>query len=815
MDAVTSDTEASRGLLWRVPLVPAAGALVAGIAAGRFAPYPTGFWVALGGAGLLAAGITFARKRLHLATALAVAVTIGAIGAVHVRLAYFSVAADHIVRYTDVRPILATLRGQVVTFPQTVADPSPRRMSYRRPPQTGFILRCQAIRTRDGWSDASGQVRVTVQEPVDRLGAGRRVELVGWLGRIGGPANPGQYDWAQAGRNKGLRVRMTVASADGVTVRADGPMPAWRRALWHLRAAARQHWVACDDRRSGQLVNALVVGERHPALQALSRVMVRAGVAHFLSISGLHLGVFLGFVYLLCRLVMLSQRRSAGVVLVVLAAYLLLAEPRAPLLRSALMAAILCTAAILHRRYVALNGLAAAAIVLLAIEPLGLLQPGFQLSFAIVGGLVVLHSPVRRLLFARQLRVRGLIVFRTDQRLRRWLHYTAGNWLMDGVTMSLTAYLVAAPLVAYHFGIFSPYAPALSLLLLPLVMAVLVPGYVSMALAWPMPNLSYAFGRLAGQAADGLATVVEWLAKLPGLSFPLRPVPVAWVLLCYGVIWLVVARRRVRRGWVWATAGAAVLVAATVWTQWPAPRPDVAELNVLAVGAGQCVVLRTPSGQTYLLDAGTMSGLDPYAAVLGPFLRRQSLPSPATAFVSHANADHYNALPAVLRQGRLRRVYLHDRFDSGDDVAPPVAELMGQFARRRVEIRRLGAGMTVELDERTTVEVLWPKRTGDLDALSANDTSLVLRIRCDGQSVLLTGDIEQLPQAALVASGRDLRADVLVLPHHGTWETSLPSFVAAVDPRIVIVSGPRDPAARHDADGEPARFYRRLRTGRQ
>ena len=134
--------------------------------------------------------------------------------------------------------------------------------------------------------------------------------------------------------------------------------------------------------------------------------MIRAGTAHLMSISGLHLGIFLGFVFLLCRLVAMSPRRSAGVVLVVLAAYVLLAEPRAPLLRSAIMAAALCSGLILGRRYMPLNALAAAAIILLAIEPLQLFQAGFQLSFAIVAGLVLFLRPARRLIFRRWLRRR-------------------------------------------------------------------------------------------------------------------------------------------------------------------------------------------------------------------------------------------------------------------------------------------------------------------------------------------------------------------------------------------------------------------------
>ncbi|MCK4601503.1 MAG: ComEC/Rec2 family competence protein, partial [Phycisphaerae bacterium] len=449
----------------------------------------------LGLAALLLGAATFRRRHLHLATAFAVGVCVFAVGAVHVRYVYFAVPDNHVVTYTKSTSILATLCGRIVTSPQIYEDTA--ELGYRRPPRTAFLLEARSIRTQAGWEETTGLVRVTIDEPNERLAAGQDVELLGWLGRFRGPSNPGQFDWSAAMRDKQVLARMTVKSADGATVLGNRDRPWYVSAFWRLRASARQHWSSCGDLQSGRLLNALIIGERHPVLRRLNRTMVRAGIAHFLSISGLHLGVFLSFIYLLCRLARLTPRRAGIVVLVILAVYVLLAESRPPLLRSAIMAAFLCIAVIFYRRYAALNALAAAAILLLAIEPLQIFQAGFQLSFVIVAGLVLLHRPVRELIFAHWIRRRGLMVFRGEHGTRRWLYHNAADWLMSGITMCIVAYVVAAPLVAWHFGLFSPYAALLSAAFFPLVLAVLLPGYLSIALAWPMPNLSYSIGRIA------------------------------------------------------------------------------------------------------------------------------------------------------------------------------------------------------------------------------------------------------------------------------------------------------------------------------
>ena len=813
MESAQANTVCPRRPIRRVPLAPAAIGLGGGILAGRYLAMPTLFWASLGVASLLLAVVTLRRRHLHLVSSGAVCLMVFTIAAVHLRVVHLAIPDDHIVTYTGKRPILATLRGQIVTSPMRFTDAG--IMKYRRPDRTGFILQVEAIRTKTGWSAITGLVRVSIQEPSDHLTAGQEVELVGTIGRFSRPSNPGGFDRLEAQRRNHTLVWMSVPGTDGATVLSGRTLRWYARIYWNLRAAGRQHLAALGDNSQDHVLSALIVGERAPALGSLNRVMVRAGVAHFLSISGLHLGIFLGCVYLLCRLCLLTPRRSAAIVLGVLVGYVLLSVPRAPLLRSAVMAAALCVATISRRRYTALNTLAAAWIVLLIIDPMQLFSPGFQLSFVIVVALVLGQRPVRSILFARWIRRSGLVVFRTDQRFRRRMNYFVRNWFMDAVSIILIAYAAAAPLVAYHFGLFSPYAVVLNALLFPLVVAVLVPGYISMALLWWVPGLAYAVGTVASSAADLLRRAVEALSVLPLLSIQLRPLPVGWVILCYAAMVLIVTGRHIPFGRLAATSA---VIALCVWTgisQLPAAPLGAAELHMLAVNHGQCAILRTPSGRTILIDAGTMSGFDPVEQIIKPFLRHKRLPTPHVAFVSHGNADHFNALPLSVRTNSLRKIYLNNYFG----LEPPSpslsesasAEFVELLKHSETQIVRLRAGQTVELDARTKIEVLWPPRT-KRDDLSVNDTSLVLRVICDGRSILLPGDINEAAQRELLAEPNSLASDVLVLPHHGAWTKSLPEFFDAVNPQIVLVSGASEPDGGSDPADPRAVFFGRLRT---
>ncbi len=774
----------------RAPLVPVAAALMAGIAAGRYVPIDTPGWVLWAGlAGVAAAALALGRFVRMATVALMLAVI--ALGAIHFRIAWYRLPDDHIVTYAGPARTITSIRGRVAESP--AIHSSAVEAGYARAPITSFDLAADEIRVAGRWQPVQGLAQVTVLEADNRIARGQRVELAGWISRVFPADNPGQRDPAELARLSGRLVRFRVPAAAAVTVLAESSGSWFQRVRDGTGRWARERLAGQSESRPKLVLEALVLGRRDPSLLGLQDSMARAGVAHLLSISGMHLGIFLGFIYLLCRVATLGRRQAAGVALACLAGYLLLAEPRSPLLRSAIMAAVLCVGVIVHRPGSSLNALALAAVVLLAADPADLFQPGFQLSFATVAGLILFYRPMRKLLFGRFLRIRGLRVYRDQDRVRRWMAHTAADMAIGAVTISVLAWLVSVPLAAYHFGMVSAYGAPLTLAIAPLVTAALVFGYLGLALAWA-PNLAHAFSSAGAAIADAIARLVEAVSALPGLSVDLRPVGPLWVLAAYAAIVLFIVHRRVWLGRAWVAGAAACLVGATVFTQLPAAAPDVAELHVLDVGAGNCIVLRAPGGRTVVLDAGSLGRNDSGREILLPFIRHERLPMPSAVAVSHANADHFNALPALVDGGGARDVYLNDYFGKVGDPAsgPEALDLMARFARRGSVVHRVKPGEMIHLDERTDVEVLWPP-PGQPE-MEVNDRSLVLRVRCDGQTVLLPGDISSIAQAALTAQPGKIRADVLVLPHHGNWRETLPAFVAAVAPKVVVVSSPDRPA---------------------
>ncbi len=784
------------------PLVLPAIALAIGIAGGFYLSVPTGVWLTL----FLAAGAiavaSFMRFWLAGLTTAAILSSAMCGGALSANLAYWRVADDSIIFYSDYRPVPATLRGQVASLPEIQQTNVP----YQAPPTTLFMLDVTDIarapsasyapaQESPAWLPAQGQLRVTVGQAVEGLLPGTPVELVGTLYRFRGPSNPGQFDWQQSQRRQDVMGSFNVPAADGVTV--GNLAPASRLAqLWQrLRLLARRHVLDSGEHQDALLVDALVLGDRDPALRHLNQAMVEAGTAHLLSISGSHMAIFLGFVFLLCRLAGFSRRRGAVIVLALLALYVPLTTPSPPLLRSALMAAAICIALVSGRAVSTGNALAAAAIVLLVIDPLELFTAGFQLSFGIVAGITCLYQPIKQRLFGRFLRRRGLIVFRHNgwSRVRRWLYHGLGNWGMATVAVSLAAYIASAPLVAYHFGLFSPYASLLTVALLPIMTCILIPAYLSLALSWLLPGLSASIAGVAATSAGWMQWLVMKMAMLPGISFDLYPISPWLVGLFYVAVAAWTLARRSWRRYALATAASLATLVLVVISQQPAPPPANPRLHVLDVAHGSMTLLENTDGQTSLIDAGTLGGSDCYQQVLRPFLRAMRLRHPRTVFVSHANWDHYSALPAMVARHRPDRLYLTEYFGRADDP-PSSRSLVRRCEQLGTQVIRLSRPMQLSFGT-CAIDVLWPPAMAQSPGLSVNDSSLVLGLCANGQRVLLPGDIGPVVETALTKEasgpGELLRAGVLVLPHHGSATPTLKAFITAIGSQILVQSNTR------------------------
>lgn len=823
----SADTGAGAGVSTRImrsaPLFPVAAGMVTGIVLDGSLEASVFIYISLF---VLASGMAALPPVRSWIGPVVIFVASACVGAMLHLSAARTMPASSIERYTSKTKRIARVRGTVVSEPRLLGpSPNPFALWTYGAEHTVFLLDVASIEGLDGDVAASGRVRVSVGEAVLDLRENERVEVFGWLYRPRPPRNPGGFDWSAFQRRQGVVATLRCDHRENVR-RLDAGPPRRLSLITRLRTTVRG--MLTDDLATGaeeeaSLLEAMVLGHRSRLDRRLNEIFVRAGCIHFLAVSGVHVVIVMLFARLICRAFMAPPRVSICVMMVTVVAYALVAEPRPPILRASVIALLYCVSRLLGRERACLNWISASAILLCIVDPLMVFNVGFQLSFAAVFGVSYLSPALLAfaaetwLVYKRIIRKQPLAaedrrlmdVRPTPQHLwsrllRRGSHvvrrYTGG-----GLAVTVGAWASGFPIVAGCFQQVYPWGALNSLLAFPLVSAVMGLAFAKLIVGAILPG--------AGSVITGVLTAVDslliWfvqcLASLPGASM-VAPSPPWWLLVSYYVFLLSFVFRFPRSVLIsWAPApvpgqqttaqprapghlcGVAfgiMVVCSTAWC-WP-KTPDGLTLTVLSVGAGSATVIELPDGRAVLYDVGSSNPYDVGRNMVVPYLRHRGITSIERIYLSHPNLDHFSGLPSVLEEVETGPIVVNEYFERRSPPRSPSRHLLDILAKREHPIDVLDS-MTDRWELGGVVfELLSPRGRYD-ETLSTNDTSTVLRLSYEGHSILLTGDLEERTQRALSQRG-DIRADVLLLPHHGGVRPSSKAFLEAVGADAVVRS---------------------------
>ena len=590
------------------------------------------------------------------------------------------------------------------------------------------------------------------------LQAGERWQMTVRLKAPHGNINPHGFDyelwqWVQGVQATGY-VRAGPRDPAPLRLAVTGQRPV----QW-LRGQVRdQILLRLADSDAAGLIAALVVGDQAAIERADWDVFRATGVAHLMSISGLHITMFawaaaLALGWLWRRSAWLCLRVSAPTAallggMALATAYALFSGWGVPAQRTVLMLATVGALRLLGVRWPWPQVWLLACAVVVAVDPWALLQAGFWLSFVAVGVLFATDAGVSQ-------------AGRSGLRAR-FLGLMREQWV---ITLALT------PLSLLLFGQVSLVGLLANALAIPWVTLVVTPLAMLGVLLHPLWDL-------AAWSIGLLAQVLRGLAQWPWASISLAQAP--WWAGVAGVLGgLVLA---LRLPWALRLAGAPLLLPVLFWQVPPIP-PGEFDLLAADVGQGNAVLVRT-AHHALLYDAGPMYSRESDAGhrVLVPLLRALGVQLD-TLMLSHRDSDHTGGAVAVLQMQPQTTLLSSIEDEHGLQALRPATRCL--------------AGQRWQWDG-VDFEVLHPQAGDYGDVRKPNALSCTLRIANGAQAVLLAGDIEQAQEAQLVASVQDrlampgqpsgrLHADVLLVPHHGSKTSSSEAFLEAVQPRFAIV----------------------------
>lgn len=486
---------------------------------------------------------------------------------------------------------VAKLRTEAVSGPiaPALAEPTVVEawvIDVDSPGERGARIVVAPVRIR-GLAPEATPVRLRATVRGEPPAPGEAVRLFGILNPPPPPASPGAYDFGRNAYFQGMGGTLFALGQTRPTVLAEPP---WRVRMAMKINAARyalaQRIVARLGERTGGIAAAMTTGHETWIGREDLDAMRDSGLAHILSISGLHMAIVGGFVFFGVRLgvatwpwlaLRVSGKKVAAVAgLIAVGTYLVVSGAPPPAERSAITASIAFVAILLDRQAVTMHALAVAAFAVLLLQPEAIVTPGFQMSFAATAALVALAEVWPRRI--KEISAPWPIV--AAQRM--------GSWLLIACTASLVAGLATGPFAMQHFNRTAVYGLVANLATSPIADFVLMPALALGAALEPL-GLGAPFLWLAGKGVEMMLAIGYWTAGLPGAvqtvaSAPAAALPVAFL----GILFICLWRGRLR--WLGLPLAAAVLI-------WPRPAaPDLwigdGGTNAAFYQAGEAVVVR-------------------------------------------------------------------------------------------------------------------------------------------------------------------------------------------------------------------------------
>lgn len=576
-----------------------------------------------------------------------------------------------------------------------------------------------------------------------------------------------------------------------VTLRQRGELhidPAGRLPWWSLprhwgQSLARAVKAAFPADVSG-FVSAMVAGERGGVTDSDYTALSRAGVAHLLAVSGMHVCFLVSFLSLFTGA---DPRRRAAVCLPVVVIFALAVGASPSVLRACIIWAFALLAPVLGRENDTWSALSAALCFLLLCNPLSAANVGLQLSFAAVAGIALVTPAVSKPLKKLRLPVKD------GGKGWRQVPVRAVNRLLALLTGALASTLGAlvftVPLSAYYFRTLSLAAPVTNVLVLPIAAVVFALGLVTGLVGFVSPAAAAWMGKLLAWPARYVLGVARGIGGLSYSAVTLTGAYYPAFLLCAYALVLMAAlwKGERRRWWIFAASGALMLCASILFTRLTFQAGDLT-VTALNVGQGESILLRS-AGETALIDCGGNSADDP-GDVAADYLLDRGEKRLDKLILTHYHDDHTSGLAA-----------LFDRLDVGEVILPEMEEdldcqtwILSLAGEEGAAVTWITTDETVALGD-AQLQIFAPLGSGE-----ANEQGLSVLASAGDFDALITGDMGSVVEERLVKYHRLPRCEVLVAGHHGSAGSSGDTLLQAIRPQTVLISVGRNTYGHpHDA----------------
>ena len=647
---------------------------------------------------------------------------------------------------------------------------------------------------------------------------GSKMEFTGEVGKPSERRNPGCFDYRLYLKTIGIR---SVISCDKKDVIFTAPEIKTDPLNWVYRELTDIKYSFLDRIKkdisveSFGLINGILFGSKENIDEDTYEEFQKNGIAHILSVSGIHVGIVYGFIYMIMRKKIITP--TAVIIFIFLFIYAFLSEFSPSVVRAVLMISIHIVSKLLKKRYDLLTGTSLAALIMLIYNPLNLFHVGFQLSFLAVMLLAFMIPLIKR--YVGKIRIIGAYKerFKTSgsdnvKGLGFSNPYSKGDSgklklkILDNLIPLAIIQIGMAPFSMYVFNHFSVAGLFMNIPIIFLAGIIIPLGiilfFISIVGFGSIGDIIFFTG--AETLDFVLSLMADINAVISSLKFSSIQVvsPAPWILaITYGIgfffgseTFRILGTRKMNRKIILITVLIISLGFGSSFTD--AFVRNKSEVTFVDVGQGDCIHVKTESGKNILIDGGGSQEYDVGKKTLLPYFLKNGVSKLDYVFVTHLHTDHFQGIKELSRNMDIGYLIVFD----GNKIHPE--NITKGSGIEKNNITYVGKGDHVDIETDIYMEILYPEKKNLNDYISdsgykedENKNSLFMKLNYMDASILITGDLDEKGEQQIInymkASGKNpkkhLKSTVLKVGHHGSKYSTSDEFLEYVDPKFAVI----------------------------
>ncbi|WP_047981439.1 DNA internalization-related competence protein ComEC/Rec2 [Ornithinibacillus contaminans] len=591
------------------------------------------------------------------------------------------------------------------------------------------------------------------KKEISTIKYGAICQLNGEVGQPEGARNPGQFDFQHYLASSGVHYELVLDSLADVSCTGASKLSV----LYSLREKLMTYVSTHYSDSTSSWLNALVLGDDGGIPIDTEELFQRWGLSHLLAISGLHIGLVVGFVYFIfLRMGVVTREKSMWIMMVFLPIYAVLAGGEPSIWRASLMVLLVICVQKLKLTISITDVISIIFLCLLVVDGYIIYHVGFQLSFLVSFGIIL---------------------------SRKWLSNSTSPFITL-LKLSFVAQLVIIPLQILYFYNFNPLSIILNIIVVPYFSFFVIPLMFILLFLSPIPFVSSILDQFFSWIHEllflRLLDVIDQTSYFPFITgiFP------GIVIVFYYVVLLLfmysLQRERVVRAVQYGVMQVLVIVFLVIRPYFS----PVGTVTMLDIGQGDSFVMELPYRKgTILVDAGasfSFEDMEPketnYTQIIKPYLQYRGISKIDAIFVSHEDIDHVGSVNFITEDFEVDKIIISSYYS----LDP---ETVVYWREKGIEVIRVNQGDELLLgDYRFTI------RSPGVDRNGTNENSLVFDVRLGKQNWLFSGDIDKEAELAILNRYPNINIDILKVAHHGSNTSSDPQFLKSIQPSYALIS---------------------------